>query len=254
MSKDAASPLPLPDDHYFVRSQEPLHALVFLAPLIVIYELGVSFAVQVTGSRLTAHKWLSEFLELFGAAGEYLPGLAVVVVLLAWHVANRDPWRLRPKLYAGMFAESIALALPLVMVALLARGRRAAMLAAAGGNGDPQHLAADIVLSLGAGIYEELLFRLILIAVVHFVLVDLLKATEQRGALVAIALSTVLFAISHFNEFTPTQWPMGQLAFYLIAGLYFSIVYVLRGFGIVVATHAFYDIIVNLLRHGVGGG
>ena len=40
-----------------------------------------------------------------------------------------------------------------------------------------------------------------------------------------------------------------SLLFFAVAGLYFSIIYVFRGFGIVVATHALYDILVTAIQY-----
>lgn len=240
---------PLPDDHYFVRSQQPLHALMLLLPFIVVYEFGAFFYVNgSTGRRLAARTWLQQFLELFGAAGEYLPGLAVVVVLVALHVTQRQRWMPRPGLYALMAVESLALALPLLLFSLLTgpRSAAAAVLAAHGGFDSWQQ---GMIFSIGAGIYEELVFRMFLIAAVHFVAVDLLKVPHRHGALAAVLASALLFALSHFNRDNPFTPPL--FAFYLIAGFYFAMIYLLRGFGIVVATHALYDVLVVALKFGL---
>ncbi len=234
---------PLPPDHYFVRSQQPLHALVFLLPLIIVYELGVIYLPPA--NSLAARTWVQSFLEMFGAVGEFLPGLAVIAVLLSWHVARRDPWRIDVPLYAGMWFESVALALPLLLLGLLASARPAtAMMLAAGGGGGWQ---AELVSSIGAGVYEELVFRLVVIAVIHLVLVDVLAMPPGRGAAIAIIGSALFFAVSHFNTHNVFNW--AKFAFYLAAGLYFAVIYVLRGFGIVAATHALYDVFVILIKH-----
>jgi hypothetical protein len=45
----------------------------------------------------------------------------------------------------------------------------------------------------------------------------------------------------------------GLALFYLGSGAYFSVVYLLRGFGVVAATHALYDVAVVLLAHSASG-
>lgn len=234
---------PLPPDHYFLRSQQPLHALLFLLPLIVLYEIGAMYVS--TDQQLVARTWVQHFLAMFGAAGEFLPGLAVIAVLLSWHVARKDPWRIEPPLYAGMWFESLALALPLLLLGLLAVARPAATAVVATGAVEPWKV--EMIFSIGAGVYEELVFRLVMIALLHMLLVDLLKMPTSRGAAVAIVGSSILFAVSHFNSHHPFNWP--GFIFYFAAGMYFAAIYVLRGFGIVAATHALYDVFVIAIRH-----
>lgn len=234
---------------YFARSQQPLPSLALLLPLLIAYEAGALwYATPTTGRQLSARSYLQEFLELFGAVGEYLPGLAVVVVLLAWHLVRRDRWKLEPGLYAGMAVESVALALPLLVFGLLIGPRQAEAMMLAGGIG-AMPWPAQIVFSIGAGIYEELVFRLVLIALVHMLLVDALGLAFRQGAFIAIFVSAALFALSHFNGGRPLAWT--PFVFYFAAGLYFAFVYMLRGFGIVAATHALYDTFVVAITHGL---
>jgi len=278
---------------YWERAQWPLQSLYFLLPLLVLYELGTLLYAPPGDPRLPpiwAESLLDEFFNVLGVTGwVYLPGLLVVVVLLAWHVLRRDPWRPEPKLYLIMLVESVALAAPLfVLSAVMFRGPppdtdpadgrptgaptllAPPPLAAAGVVPPPPPAASDpgagpyardpataaapapagpiaswqtgLVYSIGAGIYEELLFRLIAIALLHMLLVDLLALPESWGAAAAVAVSAVAFAFYHFSETNPFHW--GRFVFHTAAGLYFAAVYVLRGFGIVAMTHALYDVLV----------
>ncbi len=82
------------------------------------------------------------------------------------------------------------------------------------------------------------MFRMLLIAVLHTILVDLGKASNGIGAAVAIAVSAAAFTWYH-----PLNGSGQRLAFFFLAGLYFGAIYMARGFGIVVAAHAWYDIV-----------
>ncbi len=199
------------------------------------------------------------FFEQLGVTGYYLPGLVVVAVLFSWHTVRQDPWKPEPKLYALMWVEATLLALVLFVFAMaLFRGaahpqsgtteamqsvQSVTSLSVADG---PHDWKAQLILPIGAGIYEELVFRLIAIAVLHLLLVDVLALPDQYGAVGAVGLSAVAFAMYHFNAGNPFEW--GKFAFYTAAGLYFAAVYVLRGFGIVAAVHAMYDIMVVLAK------
>ena len=82
---------------YARASKAPLHVLVFLLPLVIAYEIGSALYLSGAGGApaetIRATKILSRFFESFGAAGLYLPGVALVAVLLIWHVLERRPWR-----------------------------------------------------------------------------------------------------------------------------------------------------------------
>lgn len=262
---------------YWQRTHWPLQSLYFLLPLLVAYEVGV---VMYAGSYdISARRLLRMLFEWADVTGYYLPGIAVVVMLLCWHMVRKDPWRPEPQLYILMWIESIALALPL-FVFMIVLFRQPALPAAAppdpqspaaarlmhvadhGPTAQPSHphaavslsqgeqgnlsnvndWRAGLVFSVGAGIYEELLFRLIAIALLHLLLVDVLGLPDHYGAVGAIGLSAVAFAMYHFSPTNPFDW--GKFLFYSAAGIYFAAVYVLRGFGIVAATHALYDILL----------
>ena len=98
-------------------------------------------------------------------------------------------------------------------------------------------------ISVGAGLYEELVFRMMLIAVIHTLLVDLAGLRPRTGTGLAILISAVAFTWYHPLTDAAGVVSAPRIAFYFLAGLYFGLVYVWRGFGIVVAVHALYDII-----------
>ncbi len=260
MSKPAPKPAALeaPDVDemsYWHRSQQPLAALVFLLPLIGLYELGLwlfgTDEVRGISRDIHARSLLFQFFDWFGINGYYLPGLIVITVLLSWHWVRDDPWRVEPGLYGSMWVESLAWAVPLFVFALiLFRSPQLSQAVGSLGDDGPQqvsHLSlhAQLVFSVGAGIYEELLFRLIGIAVLHLLFVDVLSLKPTAGAVIAIGLSSVAFAVYHFSSHNPFE--LGKCLFYAAAGVYFAAVYLLRGFGIAVGTHAIYDVMVVLL-------
>lgn len=212
--------------------------------MLLVYEIGtlIYAANEKSGQlyHIKARMLLTESLEWFGASGYYLPGLLVVMVLLTLHIVRRDPWRADWRIFPWMALESLVLTLPLLMLSLTLQGR-------------PGHAEfpwqVEMVFSIGAGIYEEMVFRMMAIALLHAFLVDGLKMTERRGAWITIAGSAALFAFYHFVG-TDIRFTFIQFAYYFIAGLYLAWLYVLRGFGIVVATHVAFDILISGLKDG----
>lgn len=253
----------------------PLHVLIFLLPLIVLYEVGSAlFLTDLSaGTRETikAYRLFGDFFNIFGVAGLFVPGLALATVLFVWHFISGDRWSIRWNSIAGMAAESLAWTLPLVVMNAATQRLSASIApigpAGGGAGGGMLHLAqggigsaggaagdlaaiswqGKLALSIGAGIYEEMLFRLVGIALIHFVLKDLLGARAMASSIIAIVGSALAFALYHDNVWTGGGVNTVALAFYTLAGTFLGTIYVLRGFGIAVGTHATYDIVVLLL-------
>jgi hypothetical protein len=257
-----AKPDPAPSDQqldgagrsYWTISRRPLQILAFLLPLILAYELGLALVLRSDAGVLTnkAHETLLRFFAAFGVTPTgslYLGGVVIVVVLLLWHVLNRDRWRVYPKVAGLMACEALLLTLPLLVVArLMSRDPAAGQSAAAT---VPQlhelNLWSRMAISVGAGLYEELMFRMLLIAVVHTLLVDVGKVPHLPGAAIAVAVSAAAFMLYHPLQDASGRFVPASAIFFFLAGLYFGAVYAARGFGIVVGVHALYDIIIVCL-------
>jgi hypothetical protein len=232
---------------YFHRVHRPLQCLIFISPLLLFYQVGAVFHPP-TGSEsgswhVVAFLLMLKFFAFFGAAGYILPPLAVIAILLAWHLARKDKWEFSPELYAGMAAESVVWGIPFIVIGMAVL-RHMPAFASAAGPPDWQTLA---VLSVGAGIYEELLFRLIAILLLSMIFVDILELKHAVAVPLIILISAVLFSAYHYlgqESFAP-----GSFAFRTAIGVYLAGIYIYRGFGIVVGAHAAYDLMVVAFTH-----
>ncbi|GIW73687.1 MAG: hypothetical protein KatS3mg103_0209 [Phycisphaerales bacterium] len=246
---------------YARLSRTPLSVLVFLLPLIIVYELGLVLRHDELSAIGGVRAWamLAEALQLLGVSpstvvGYSLPAAVIVAVLLCWHLLERHRWSVRPSVLAMMALESFAWMVPLLLMAgVLAR------------LGAPPHdptaqpmvpatvqsLAnlswqGRLVIALGAGLYEELLFRMALLALLHAVLADLCRLGPRAVLAIALPISAAAFALYH-GVWTSAGLAVGPALLYLIGGLYLGAIYMLRGFGIAVGTHACYNTIVLVL-------
>jgi len=234
-------------DAYFEASRKPLAILVFLLPLLLLYELLLLRAF-LTGAPLVtpdAHLWILTLFQAFElrGVGYWLPGALVVIVLLAWQFAEKrekGSWRVDPTCAGLMYSESIVLAVPLLVFSQASL--RIPALASDGIAFDALPLGSKIAVSIGAGIYEELLFRLGLLGLLLLVLEDMLKVPRRLATALAVGLSAIAFMAYHpLRDGSGTVLP-SRVVFYLAAGTYFGVLFVVRGFGIAVGAHAFYDI------------
>lgn len=225
---------------YAQRSQLPLTSLVFLIPLLIAYEVGTHFyafnPIDHTEQRIIAFTLLQQFFELVGATGRYLPALAVVGILLSWHIARNDRWRVSLSTIGLMGVESFVLAMPIMLLSVAA-SHYVPLSSVASAN-----WRTLTVLSIGAGIYEELVFRLIAFTLLSLILMDWLKLPRLASIILIVLIPAILFSLYHYlgNE-TPN---LRSFIFRMLAGVYFGIIFLLRGFGITAGSHAAYDIII----------
>lgn len=248
---------PVESTSYTELSTRPLHVLVFLAPLLLLYEIGsvLYLSNPSTGAveTISARRMISTFFEAFGAFGLYLPGLVLATVLLVWHILRKDRWTVQIPVIPVMAMESIVWTIPLVVVASLIPYFVPALqfwpAADPSGASEIHRLSreARMTIAIGAGLYEELVFRVVGIALVHMLVVDVLGANKRAGAVAAILVSALAFTFYHDLR-TPTgALNLPLAAFLLFAGLYFGVLYIWRGFGIVVGVHALYDVVALVL-------
>ncbi len=229
---------------YTTLSQRPSYILAFLLPMIVYYEIALYTADK--NIQIKAHDALVRFFERFDmppTQGLFLGGIAIITILTIKHVMSNDRWSIEPRVIFGMVFESIILTLPLIAIGSVLAGMSAAM--------NPSQLinlelSERIAVSLGAGLYEEFIFRWLLITGVHTLVCNVFKQSNLAGITSGIIISSITFAMYHdFPDFGTLG--VVALLFYGIAGVYLSLIYVNRGFGIAAGTHAAYDIVATTL-------
>ena len=190
-----------------------------------------------------------------GLDDRWLLPLLLVVILLGWQVVSYRDWRFSPGILAGMVVESLVWAVMLVGISRLIDAgfsyleqRGTAVLAIEPARQPP--LAASLVGYFGAGVYEETLFRLILVPVFYGVL-RLLQSPQILASTLAVTGSALLFALAHHAGMPGEPFTWFAFIFRWMAGVFFAWVFVLRGFGVAVGTHAIYDILVGWIAAGI---
>jgi membrane protease YdiL (CAAX protease family) len=195
---------------------------------------------------------ITSLLRYFGAeAWWFLPGLAVVMVLLGQHWVQRRRFRfeLRGQVLAGMVVESLIEMLPLIVISHVT-GRVIAGLAATAPPSRVQVIFQEVLVAIGAGIYEEFIFRLVFISVALLLLVDVFGLNQRVCSVTAVALGAALFSLYHFSatQMTWASFPWGPFVFRTLAGCYLGAIFVFRGFGVAVGAHIFWNLYTLLYR------
>lgn len=222
---------------YWTAATRPLTSLVFLLPMVVAYQVGSLFLLD-GGGAIWAEQMLNRVFALFGVFGQALPAILLVTVLLVRHVLEKRAWSVRVGVLGGMAGECVLWTIPLVLIAGLI-----SLFSDQGWGLQQSSLEAldwrsRLMIALGAGLYEELLFRLIAITILHTLVVDLFRAGEKAGRIVSVVISALVFAWYHDPE------TIAAFSFFALAGGFFGVLFLWRGFGITAGTHALYDVLV----------
>jgi hypothetical protein len=249
---------------YWALARAPRYSLVFALPLLVAYELLAAALGDAhgVGVRNGADVWLkTPFVALLGPRGPAAFGALVVggAALLVWRDVRRARDGVRLGVLARMLAESAALAVVCGAAVgaatarlLQALPRGLALAGAAGAPPADSPLARlggprELMLSLGAGLYEELLFRVVLVGALGALARRALGLGPAPAGAVAVLGGATLFALAHHVGAYGEPFTLAAFTFRALAGLFFSALYVLRGFGIAAWTHALYDVGVLVL-------
>jgi hypothetical protein len=224
-----------------------LTSLVLVFPLFLVYQVGVLFTLPM----LNGADFLTVFLfrNLGLSRGAYLAYTVAVAVAFVIAVAVlRRRQRFDPKLIVPVLVESAIYALTMgslivfVMTKLLHVSPRLA------GGIAGQGLGTRFVMSLGAGVWEETVFRLGIMTGAAVLLERVLGMGRWVAVALALVASSLLFSAMHHIPPYGDPLQLGVFIFRVLAGCFFGLIYWFRGFAIAVYTHALYDIYVLLVR------
>jgi hypothetical protein len=230
---------------YFDVTRRLSVSLLFSLPLLAVYEIGALLTRSDSNAAAVIVKtpisWLQRHpSQLLGAAPLLLVNSLLIVVIIAAVIHARRIGGLRIENFAGMFGESVLYALLLGPLALAPITGRINV-----GGFSPRlgNLLESIFLSAGAGFYEELFFRAILLGSIYYI--------ARRGGglkpfvagIIALAASAGIFSTAHFLN--PGEGPeLGAFLYRLTAGMLLGLIYLSRGLGVAAWTHALYDVYV----------
>jgi membrane protease YdiL (CAAX protease family) len=241
---------------YLDTTRSHTYSLLFALPLLVLYELGALLIADGRGGgmRNGADVLLRTLLVAGGVQGTlgFTAALAVGAAVIVAVERRNKKVPVHGRYLLGMLGESAAYAVVFGFVVAAATQLllgSMVRLAADGGDITKMPLLDGVVLSLGAGIYEELLFRVILTGGLFALL---LAAGMRRRTAGVIAVVVSAFIFSAFHYVGPYAYPLelNSFTFRMLAGLAFSALYMARGFGVAAWTHALYDVFLVLAGRG----
>lgn len=230
---------------YFSDTKNLLYSFLISLPLFLAYEILILIsqpdASQIV--RISVDSWFKSIFSLLGVNAVSIT--LMVVALLGMVILYKERARLKElkfKFFPVMIAESTVYA---VIVALVATFF-VSMVFAFSANDPISSLSAlqKFALSLGAGLYEELFFRVILVSALIFVFQKVFNNKNWAAITAAVVLSAFLFSLVHYVGSMGDPFTFSSFTYRFLFGLMLNGIYVWRGFGIAAWTHALYDLLV----------
>jgi membrane protease YdiL (CAAX protease family) len=226
---------------YHQHTRSATYGVLSALPLFVLYEamiVAVNTGTQAP-VRVGADVWIKDLLSTTGARGGLLLVLIAVLAGLAAFLLDRTKnIPLRGRYFAGILGESAVYA---VVVAILVSNLVAAIFAVApppeGG------LWTQLALSIGAGLYEELLFRVLLVGGLALLFRPFFR-NPNAAYLLAALLGAALFSLVHYAGPLGDPFELPSFTFRFAFGLALNVLFLWRGFGVAAWTHALYDVMV----------
>jgi hypothetical protein len=198
---------------------------------------------DVIGLRNGADVIFRQFFAIFNIYGFYYVGFVVILTfLLTYYFYSKENGdkRLNSRYYLLMFLESFFYAL--VMILVVSRIGRYFM-----AIGDSIERRNMIILALGAGVYEEFIFRVVLISGFTFFFRNLLRINSITSTILSVISASLIFSYFHYIGPYGEEFQIGSFTARFGAGVFLSILYTVRGYGVTAYTHTIYDLIVIIL-------
>jgi membrane protease YdiL (CAAX protease family) len=258
---------PAPRRSYWQETQLPIYSALLVLPFILVYQTGLVLlrSKVVNGGDAILTSLTRTLFRAAGFQATFASVIFLIVAFLFWQFRKKGPWTIRPPVLAATFCESLIYAVILFMLlgffVPYLPGSTTAPLPSTANQPvmyeSPPLMAStahkevrrpgieDFVLYCGAGVYEELVFRVLLLGLLMLVFTKLFHMEHAHGAVWSVLLGAIIFsAFHHVGDWQSFAW--GVFLQRVLAGVYFASIYFTRSFGIAAASHALYDILVGL--------
>jgi membrane protease YdiL (CAAX protease family) len=224
---------------YFPVTRTATYGFLAALPLLLLYE-GLILVVQAsTGQaiRIGADVWMKSLFAL----------VFVVVGIAVFMRERRHRIPIRAAYFGGIVGESLVYAVVLAGLVSTTVGlifgmsvvRVPLMLQTVG----ELSLPLQLVLSIGAGLYEELFFRVLLVGGLYLLLRRLMPKRTQ-AYVVAALIGAVIFSWVHYVGPFGDPFTLASFTYRFLFGLALNAVFLVRGFALAAWTHALYDVLV----------
>jgi hypothetical protein len=247
MTTATRSLLPARRTSYFAISRSHRYSILFALPLLLGYEALAALLARPGHAELRNGAdaiFRGAFTAVAGARGPLI--FMAAIILLGVGLVIRDLRasgdHIRPIVFLGMLGEAVAIAGVFGFVIGMTTAKLLGSLHALSiGPLEQTSWTTRLMLSLGAGLYEELFFRVLLVTGIAAGARVVLGLGRGAAGVIAAVVGAFIFSAFHYIGPYGDQLHLQSFVFRMLSGLAFSALYLVRGFGITAWTHAMYD-------------
>ena len=226
---------------YFIQTRSSFYSFLFTIPLFFIYEVGILFLSKddILVVRNGADFLMRSILESFGIFGLYGLGAIFLIGFIITYIYffnDKSNKSIRADYLFIMIFESVCWAL--ILYFLLSKFMLVLM------NPIGKTITQQVTLAVGAGIYEEFLFRVMLISGLTGIIGFVFLWREKVRKAAALIIAAGIFSAFHFMGDYGDFFSMELFLLRFFAGIVLGVLYIARGFGITAYAHSIYDLIV----------
>jgi membrane protease YdiL (CAAX protease family) len=189
--------------------------------------------------RNGADALMRQILATFGITGLYWVGVIFFIGFIIAFILQRKFWeetQIHSDYFLLMMVESVGWS---VLIYFLMTNIYLLLM-----NPTGSMLVQQVTLAVGAGIYEEFLFRVLLIAGISVILGFIFQWSDKTRNWAAMVIAAGIFSSFHFIGEYGDFFSFNIFMVRFLAGIALGTLYFLRGFGITAWSHAVYDLIV----------
>jgi len=234
---------------YISLSKNDFYSLIIIAPLFVLYQV-LGFLNNYESHFIiknSADVFIKSFFQSFDAKyGDFAYLIFFISITLFIFLKNRELFmssEIKLLFLFGMLFESLIHSMSLLVVMSLVYELLPLSISLFHNN-----IVEGIYLSIGAGIWEEMLFRYILMTSLLFVFNKIIYDFSIFSYLSIIVITSALFSYYHFIGVSPELIDSSVFLYRFIAGIILAIIFIFRGLGIATYTHTFYDLYLVFFR------
>ena len=227
---------------YWNITKNIYYSLLFILPMLFLYEsmCWIQYFGQSAEIRNGADVLIRQIIFGMGNGSEIVYGLLLMIVFFGVMFLNRrvvKNGKLKFTFLLLMIVESLVWCIGFVIIMSVSEQLLLSIM-------ERNIIPEQFYLAIGAGIWEELLFRVGAIGLSLSFLTKVVGYSGIYSVIIAVIFSAVIFSLFHYLG--PFGDNFAYKSFYLrtLAGIFLGSLYMFRGFGITVYTHIFYDMFI----------
>jgi hypothetical protein len=220
---------------YLDASRTPAASFVFVAPLLALFEVALA---ADPGVRSGTVPLVHEIFHPISHLGLVAFNLVVLGLLCLAIWRTRERRRRVAGLYGFMFLEALLWSGLMLGIGSIVMPHLLVL----------PEIPRKMLGGIGAGIYEEFLFRFLLLGGLVLVLHRGLGESPVTAIPIAILLSAAAFSYAH-HALGGEPYTHNAFLYRTLMGVILGGIFIGRGFGITVYTHALYNVSLVVLTH-----